>query len=571
MSEANFSEPPNRRSQRDAQRRKRWIVWGVLLLVLVALGALARPAYRWTKARRAAHFVNEAEAFVASGKPADAASKYRAALQLDPLGYRPLSGAARLATRLNRPEAGDLWYEVMRLPECTTADRQDFAGWLLQREKFAAAEKMIEQLLQTAPDVKTLTLATRYASRMGNEAKAAEFARLAIARAPRGDPTARFLLAEVLARSTDPAQRTTARETLWSVAEQEGPARRAALEAIARSPELPEAEKTRVLAELEKIPDAGVTTDLIAAELKLQLEPTGQEQLYEQEIGRWGNGDAAALSELTRWLNLHRQFERVLALVPLERATAANPLLLCRLDALAGLERWKEIETILASPDLPLDRTVLESFRARAALGHGSTLDATLHWDRAITFAGNDPAKLRFVATFAEQSRATASALKAYEQLARSADYAAFAERARQRLLDASGDLLAARTSAERLRTAAPEDPNAQAQLIHLNLLLRTDVAANAAKAQELVAKYPERLSFRVTAALGYLRQFNPAAALAQFNAPEPIDWQRTPPGWRAVYAAALAGDEKEEAARQIAATIPLDQLKPEERELLPQ
>ncbi|MDQ6656171.1 MAG: hypothetical protein M3Y80_10200 [Verrucomicrobiota bacterium] len=570
MNEANQPENATRRQRRSEKHRKRWVFWGVLLLVLLAVVATARPVYRWTKTRRANHFVDQAESFLTQGKMAEAASKYRAALQMDPLGYRPLAGAARLATRLDRPEAGDLWHEVMRLPECTTADRQDFAGWLLQRGKTATAEKMIEQLLQNAPDVKTLTLAARYAGRMGNEAKAIEFARLAVTRAPQGDTAAQFLLAEVLARSADPAQRAAARETLWSVAEHDGPGQRAALEAIARAPELSNDEKSRVLAELEKIADPGATTDLLAAELRLQLQPGAEDQIYEQEIARWGKADATALVELTRWLNLHRQFERVLALIPQENAGSTSTLLLSRLDALAGLGRWNEIDAILAGNDLPLDASVVESFRARSAQGRGSALDETLHWDRAIAAAGSDSGKLRFVANFAEQSKASAAALKAYEQLARSADDAVYAQRARQRILETTGDVHAARSAAERLLTAAPDDPNALAQLIHLNLLLGTDVEANAAKAQALVAKYPARLSFRVTAALGYLRQFNAAAALAQFDAPVPIEWQRTPPGWRAVYAAALAADDKQDAAREIIVTIPLDQLKPEERELLP-
>ncbi|HEX8281304.1 MAG TPA: hypothetical protein VF551_07995, partial [Chthoniobacterales bacterium] len=198
----------------------------------------------------------------------------------------------------------------------------------------------------------------------------------------------------------------------------------------------------------------------------------------------------------------------------------------------------------LARPDLSLDPTVAESFRARNSIGQGATLDADLHWERALGLASGDPFKLRFVANFAEQSRATPFALKAFEQLARFPEHAAFAQRGRQRLLEQTGDASAARGVAERLAVLAPDDVNAQAQLVHLNLLLGVDVPANVEKAKALAAKYPTRLSFRVTAALGHLRQHDATGALAQFNGP-PIEWEKTPPPWRAVYAAALAANEQ--------------------------
>src|SRR5215217_1256043 len=142
---------------------------------------------------------------------------------------------------------------------------------------------------------------------------------------------------------------------------------------------------------------------------------------------------------------------------------------------------------------------------------------------------------------------------------ARFPEHAAFAQRGRQRLIEQTGDTTAARTVAERVVAVAPDDVNAQAQLTHLNLLLGVDVEANLEKAKTLVAKYPARLSFRVTAALGYLRQRDPASALAQFQGPAPIEWSRTPPAWRAVYVAALAESHRADQARQLLTTIPLD------------
>jgi len=132
-----------------------------------------------------------------------------------------------------------------------------------------------------------------------------------------------------------------------------------------------------------------------------------------------------------------------------------------------------------------------------------------------------------------------------------------------------SGDTPTQRSAMANISTRAPEDPNAADQLAYLNLLLGEDVDKNLAIAKKLTEQYPNRLAYRVTAALGCLRQYNPGAALAELNAPVPIDWKETLPGWRAVYAATLLGSDRNEEAQKIIATIPRDRLNPEERALI--
>jgi tetratricopeptide (TPR) repeat protein len=219
------------------------------------------------------------------------------------------------------------------------------------------------------------------------------------------------------------------------------------------------------------------------------------------------------------------------------------------------LQRWNSIDDVLARPELTLDPSVAESFRARTAQERNALLDADVHWNHAISLAGNDPYKLRFVANFAEESNAHDAALKAYEQLARFPEQARLAYRGIERVGRKTGDV--------------PTDPNAVDQLAYTNLLLSEDVEKNLAIAKQLAKKYPQRLSYRVTAALGYLRQHDPGSALAEFKGPVPIDWKRTQPAWRAVYAAVLLANDRNDEARDLIETIPLDQLSPQERALI--
>lgn len=532
---------------------------------MIVAGTLA---YRWFKGQRAERFAAAGNALVAADKWNDAAVQYRVALHLDPSNYHGLSGAARLASKAERPEALELWQKVLALPQCTIRDREDYAELLIKTNRLNLAEKAIDPLLKDNPDTKALQLAARYARKIGDNVKAGEYLRIASKRAP-DDDAPRFQLAEVLAQSTDAVDQAEARKILWELAARPNVYKKAAVEALGAAPELTTDERKRLLQELMALTPKIAKDDLLAADMRVQLQPDETARIYREEVERWRNGQSQELLDLARWLNAHQQPELVLSTFPVERTLEDNQLLLARLDALATLQRWNDIDGVLNRTDVTLDPSVIESFRARTALERNANLDAEVHWNHAISLAGSDPYKLRFVANFAEQSRATAAALKAYEQLARFPEHADFAYRGTQRVSQRSGDTAAERAAMSKISARAPEDPNAADQLAYLNLLLGEDVDQNFAVAKKLAEQYPNRLSYRVTTALGYLRQHDPASAMAQFKGPVSIDWKRTLPAWRAVYAAALLASDRNDEARDIIATISRDRLNPQERELI--
>lgn len=560
--------PKSDRSTGGARHRtqpKRWILAVIALVVLAGGGTLG---YHLMKARRADRFAAAGDSLLNADKLNDAAVQYRVALQLDPKNYRALVGAARLASRVDRPEAIELWQKVIELRQATVQDREDYAELLIKKDRLAAAEKILDPLLKNNPDTKTLRLAARYSTKIGENAKALEFARIASNRAPDDDAT-RYQLTELLAQSTDPAEQAEARKILWGLAEKSNAYKQVAVEALAAAPNLTADEQNRLVKELASLTPPTVKDDLLAADLRLQLQPDDSTHIYHDTVDRWKNGTTEDFIHLARWLNIHQQPELVLSAFPIERAFQDNQLLLARLDAMAILQRWNDIDEVLNQTAVTLDPAVIESFRARTAQEQNSALDAEMHWNHAISLAGNDPFKLRFVANFAEESLATAVALKAYEQLARFPEQADLAYRGIERVAQKTGDTPAQRTAMAKISALAAEDPNAADQVAYLSLLLGEDVDKNLAVAKNLAANYPNRLSYRVTAALGYLRQHDAAAALKQFDAPTSIDWKQALPAWRAVYAAALLGSDRNDEAQKIIATIPRDRLNAEERALI--
>ena len=390
MSEKASSASPLRQERRPppSSRTRRAIVWSLILVAVLIVAFGAKPVYHWLKARRAEQFATAGDALAQAGKWDDAAQKYRAALQLDPLGYRGLEGGARLATLLGHPEAVDLWEQVYKLPQCTTADRQEYGELLVKLDRLNVAQRIIERLLESDPDTRTLDLASRYSHKMGDSAKAIEFARLAVKRSPKDD-AARFQLADLLAQMTDLAQRAEARKLLWELAGTDGIYKRPAIEALARAPELSGDERNRVLEALDTLSPPNITDALLASDLRIQVHPEDADRIYDETIARWSRGEMADSIQLARWLNVHQQPERVLALFSFERALKNNKLFLTRLDALGILQRWNEIDELLTRSDLSFDPSVVESFRARTAQERNATLDAELHWSHAVALAAS--------------------------------------------------------------------------------------------------------------------------------------------------------------------------------------
>src|SRR2546429_4164869 len=283
----NEESESGRHFYRATKRRRRTFWIAFIALLLAALLAL-RPAYRWLKAKRADSLAARAEQFVRQKNLLEAANTYRAALQLDPLGYRPLQGAARLATGLNHAEALGLWDQVVRLPQATSADREERAAALLQAAEFPAAALAIDELLKQNPDTNALVLASCYSERTGNGTRALEYARIAIKRAPQ-DEIAQARLAEVLAASLKTDERAEAREILWAAAAKNGASRKSAIESLARAPDLTTDEQTKILEQLHTLDPFTVTDALLPADLRLRMQPKNTALIYDWIIVTWGS------------------------------------------------------------------------------------------------------------------------------------------------------------------------------------------------------------------------------------------------------------------------------------------
>ena len=252
-------------------------------------------------------------------------------------------------------------------------------------------------------------------------------------------------------------------------------------------------------------------------------------------------------------------------------ASRKGRLFLLRLDALARLQRWTTIreELVQASSGKDaLDPFYLEVFQARAAQELRELSMADLRWKQAMAKAAGNPQKLEFLAKFAEKSGNLAMAGDAYRAMTRFPAIAVPGYLGLIRIAEKKADTRQLRDLMAELSRQLPADPAPKNDLAYLNLLFQEKVDDSLRVSEELVAALPERPAYRTTLALAYLRKNQPEKALAAYPQTG-IDWSSALPGWQAVHAAVLAANGQMEQARKLAASIPWERLKPEERDLI--
>ena len=104
----------------------------------------------------------------------------------------------------------------------------------------------------------------------------------------------------------------------------------------------------------------------------------------------------------------------------------------------------------------------------------------------------------------------------------------------------------------------------------YLTLLRGKDVEEGLKVARALVAEAPTSLAHRTTLALANVRLRDAMGAMSVYRGLN-IPWDRALPSHRAVYAAALGLNGNISDARAQANAIPLEALRPEERNLISQ
>jgi tetratricopeptide (TPR) repeat protein len=548
-------------------RTGRWVV-GVLAIVLVAGLVGGRPAYRALKTWRAHKFVAEAERLIQATNWAAAFQKAQVAYQLSPYDPRTLRLAARLTAAQGQREAMVFWQQLIETGHATAEDRRDLGQYALRGRDLTTAAEQLQWLLKNEPDTfATLKFATDFYYLQGDAARTKEFGRRALAKQP-ADEGLRLFLARVLANSPEVAEQIEARRTIRTVAEGGNAAALAALELLAGLRDLPRDEAEQAAERLIAHPLAKTDDYLLALDLRLRWHPEQREAIVSEAVTKFEKTGAENLLYLCRWLNQWKEFQRTLDCLSPETALKAQDLLLVRLDALAGLGRWREVEEVLNIKDVALEPALVDLFKARVAKELGRPLDAEQGWRRVHLAAIDRPVAWLYIARYAEQIGDFAEAAKAWHRLKQDPNLGRLAFQALIRLGELDGNTRALRELMKEMTKAFPTEVEPRNDLAYLELLLNENLNAAKETGLQLVKEHPNFLAYRTTLALAHLRLREPDEAERLYRGVN-LDWAAVLPGWQAVRVAMLGANGKTNLARVAAQRIPLSQLKPEERALI--
>jgi len=319
---------------------------------------------------------------------------------------------------------------------------------------------------------------------------------------------------------------------------------------------------------LESHPASKTFHRLLALDLQVRTEPGRKEQFIEAGFKKYLAGSTEDLAMFCTWLNEKREFATTLRAAPLDRALADRNLLMLRLDALGGLNRWKEVQDVLRKPQLPLPEAYLEAFRARTATKLNDPAGAAASWRKSLQAASGSADELAFLAQYAEKNGEYEQAKRAYRALVAAQSNPLAVYLSWSRMTQQHGTTEELRDLLKEMAERWPDEVSFKNDLAYVELLLNRNIESSLRFAAALVDSFPLNLPFRATLALGRLRSNNPAAALDAFRGRD-WDWDRALPGNRAIYAAALAAAGKTGDARIQARSLPAEALRPEERELI--
>jgi len=534
-------------------------------ITLLAVFALAAPAYHVFKQWRAQKLAALSQAELQNGEIEKAVEHARAAYLLEPDETVVLRAVTRTFTTLHDSTVVSLWKQLLEKPDATPEDRRNAVDCALSVQQLQLAAKWLEPLLSSdAQNAETLLLAAKVNLANGNREQALQFSQQAVNADPKNQAARYF---DAVLRATTPETFQSGVDALFQLTANDDSWGLNALETLARATNLSRAQYEQIIARLRKHPLAKEQQMIEAWTLEIQLNPSQRNAILDQAEAAQKQAKPEQLGAFCGWLNSLGEYQRVLELLPPKLALTRKDLLLPRLDALAGLKKWADVSSTLSVRDVPLEEYFIELFLMRCADEQGDDVSSGLHWQNAQTAAASDPKQSLFLANYMERLGQPQRALELYQKISHNPTVARGAYEGVLRLTQPSGTAAVSKVLDEMAKTW-PHDAAVLNDDAYFKLLLVTQVSQMYTRARLLVKEDPSSLPHRTVLALACLRMNDPAAAMQVYEGLN-VNWALQSPSNVAVYAATLKANGRDERAESIARNISANALRPEERALL--
>jgi hypothetical protein len=540
------------------RRHRRWLVLAIVIVLLVPAGYFGyRPARDQIKAWQARRHAQRAFALIDKEQWTDARNEAVAALQLGRNEPQAIRAVARFLTRTRQPDALEFWTELAKIDNLTRGDLRDEATIALMASEMTRAERAVRELLgrpgagpadwllaaQLAVNKGAPQDAQTFLDRVFVDARAAPREQLqaaalqvGTARIGSSTPAEREALAwsRIEKLSTDQGQ--VGLDALVLVGQRALSTQRSEVtdqksEANAeprnQQSEISNQQSIADLADrLQNHPLAKAQHKLLALDLEIHADESKRDVLIARGIADWKNADTASLTALAVWLNGKREYEETLDAIPLEKAAQSRDLFLQRLDAVAALNRWSEVQQLLAGGKFPLDPVVQQMYLARCSAQLGEKAAAENNWRRALEAAGGDVGKLMSLGEYAEKNGNLEIADAAYNNAVAASPKLRIAQQSRLRIAQRNRDTKKMHAVLADMLAIWPDDTAVQNDEAYTRLLLlgnsRNDEArmtndetnqqsgelvAIEQVAEKLLEREPASLPHRTLLALAQLKQ----------------------------------------------------------------
>jgi hypothetical protein len=306
--------------------------------------------------------------------------------------------------------------------------------------------------------------------------------------------------------------------------------------------------------------------------LQIKFRPSQKSEIVEEIVKQVSASSEQERAVATRWLIANDFPLRALEICDtIDHQLTDREWFTLRLDALHALKRYEEVKQLLSAPQQPLPSIV----RAQFILTEEKSLQAPEEQVEAARNAVRGTlarAEFKDVLTAAgvmERTGEVVLAQELYDSLQNHSQAGLPARLGTVRCLsvqlERTPELIEALNS---LLVLWPRSDEARSDLAYLRLLDKTHRQEDVSAVIGLANRNQWYLAYRIPAALALLRINDSAQALKVLDSTN-VPWEQTRAGWRAVYAATLAANQRMDDARRWGEQLSLKLLRPGERRLL--
>lgn len=546
----------------------------ILLALLISgliLWVAIPPAYHRLKVWRAMKFLAQSEIAANEGNVPKSISLMRRAILMVPNEETVFRKVRLFNASLGDPNSLNALQRLMLEKQASPQELLTLAEQALKADNPVIAKASLDQL-QDDHSARKIIIQMRLLEKEGNLREALDLAKKELSTLTPDDGEKLLLATAEMILKSDV---TASRQILLQLVDKNSAIGISALRLMGaqilaqRATESLQADKVadKLLAHPLHTPDDA----LLALDLRIMQNPSTKPALLAQTMSERTSGAPDDALAFARWLNRRLNYKESVDFIGRERAASNPDWLLLYLDALAGLERWNDIFTMLdADTIIGLSDSIRLLFLARAAEKSGDRESAEESWrEMQLGLAYEKPEVVSFIAAYALRIGEREQATKAYTALSHRKETALEGYLGLIRCWPQNTSAAELLPLYEEITESFPMLAEARSDQTYLKLLTNDKPATTAAIAKEFYDNTPHSLASLSIAALGMLKTGNPAGADALYEG-KTISWLSAPTAWRTVRAAVLYGIGKKKEADELARTINKSQLRPEERALLP-